>query len=260
MEVKVIQKKGNLRFVLDGVTPAFANAIRRIMISEVPTMAVEKVDFIENTSILFDEVIAHRIGLIPLVFDQKKFTMPGECKCAGKGCSNCQVVFALEKTGPCMVYSGDLKSSNKDVKPTSPKFPLVELLQNQKIKIEAYAKLGIGKDHMKHQAAVVGYQYYPELEVKGDIFKDAAKIEKSCPKGIIKIIGKKVSITKPENCDLCASCEEASNGNLKISGNPNKFIFTVESTSGLEPWDIVEKAAEILGEKGKEFLKQLKGL
>jgi DNA-directed RNA polymerase subunit D len=74
MKVTMSGKKGNeVTFVLQGATPAFANALRRIMISEVPAMAIESVDFHENDSVLFDEVIAHRLGLIPLSFEPGKF-------------------------------------------------------------------------------------------------------------------------------------------------------------------------------------------
>ena len=242
---------------MEDSNPAFANALRRIMISEIPTLAVDRVDFRANNSILFDEIIAHRIGLIPLKCSPEKFTVEEECKCKGKGCVSCQVVLALEKTGPCMVYSGDFKSSNTDVQPMDPRFVIVELLAGQSVKLEAVATLGTGKKHMKYQATNASYQYYPEVEVKGDISKLQTKIENACPKEIIKIIGNKATITKPDSCDLCLSCEEVSGGTLKITGNPSKFIFSVESVSGLEPEYIVKKAAEILGEKGKEFIKEL---
>ena len=131
MKIKILEKKGDkLTFQLDNATPGFANALRRIMITEVPNLAVEWADIHDNNSILFDEVIASRLGLIPLKFDPTKFVSNEECKCGGKGCPLCQVVLALDKDGPGIAYSGDLKSSNKDVKPISPNFPIVELLQN----------------------------------------------------------------------------------------------------------------------------------
>jgi DNA-directed RNA polymerase subunit D len=256
MKVKVLDKKGNkLTFLLESSTPAFANALRRIMISEVPVLAVEWVDIHDNNSILFDEVIASRLGLIPLKFDPNKFNSTEECKCGGKGCPLCQVVFALEKNGPGTAYSGDLKSSNRDVKPISPDFPIVELLKNHNIKLEAVAHVGIGKKHARFQAANAAYQYYPEAVVK-----DAAKAKKAikeCEAGIMAVKGSKVVITDPAKCDLCRSCAEASDGGLEIKGDPTRFIFNVESISGLGPSYIVSKAAEILGEKADQFKKEL---
>ena len=101
MKIKILSRKGDtIRFVAEGITPAFANALRRIMISEIPVLAIEWVDFRENSSILFDEVIAHRLGLLPLKFDPEKMNFTEDCRCEGKGCPSCQVAFSLEKAGP----------------------------------------------------------------------------------------------------------------------------------------------------------------
>jgi DNA-directed RNA polymerase subunit D len=256
MKVKVLKKKGDtLVFVLEDSTPAFANALRRIMISEVPTMAVEWVDFHKNSSILFDEVISHRLGLIPLTFDPKKFKLKESCKCGGKGCALCEVVLSLEKDGPFLVHSGDLKSTNKAVKPTSPNFPIAELLDKQDLKFEAKAQLGTGKQHAKWQAANASYQYYPELEVSKDAKPaELKKAVSECPKGVLQLNGSKLLLKDPINCDLCLKCEQASPG-IKIRANPGMFIFRVETVSGLQPADIVEQAAAILTEKAEDFKK-----
>jgi DNA-directed RNA polymerase subunit D len=256
MKVKILEKKGErIMFLLEGSSPAFANALRRVIISEVPVLAVEWVDIHDNNSILFDEVIATRLGLIPLKFDPSKFNSADECKCGGKGCPLCQVVFALEKTGPGTAYSGDLKSSNREVKPTSPNFPIAELMKNHNIKFEAVAHLGIGKKHARFQAANAAYQYYPEAIVK-DVAK-AKKAVKDCPAGILALKGSKVVITDPAKCDLCRACADASDGGLEIKGDPTRFIFRVESISGLDPSYIITKAAEILGSKAEAFRKEL---
>ena len=258
MKVTMSGKKGSeVTFVLQGATPAFANALRRIMISEIPTMAIETVDFHENDSVLFDEVIAHRLGLIPLSFDPGKFNPRKSCKCGGKGCSLCQVVFAVEKTGPCMVYSSDMKSSNKDVKPTSPSFPIVELLHGQNLKLEATAILGTGQEHARWQAANAAYQYYPEIIIKDP--KEAKKCARNCPKDVLAMKGEKLVLADPEKCDLCKACLEGCEG-IEIKGDPTRFIFRVESISGLKPDYIIAKSAEILEEKAEEFRKELKKL
>lgn len=252
IKIKILSKTNEkCRFLLEDVTPDFANALRRIMISEVPTLAIEYVDFIENTSALFDEIIAHRLGMIPLEFDPKKFNFAEECKCKGKGCSLCEVVFVVNKKGPGVVYSGDLKSSNKDVKPTSPNFPIVELLEGHIVKFEAVARLGIGKNHIKWQAANASYQYLPELKESGENPKRAVSI---CPKGALELKGDKLVFKDPYACDLCKMCEIAG---VKIEGNKTKFIFSVETVSGLKPEYIISKSAEIIQEKAKEFKREL---
>lgn len=261
MKVKIIESKGNkLIFLLEDSTPAFANALRRVMTSEVPTIAIEWVEMRENNSALFDEVIVHRLGLIPIKFDPKKFNFADSCECEGKGCPLCQVVFALESTGSGMVCSGDMKSSNKEVKPTDPNFPIVELLKGHNIKFEAVAKLGIGTKHAKFQAANVAYQYYPELTVaQGASHKDLEKGVKACPKGALSMKGSKPALDA-EICNFSKSCESASGNAIKIEGNPTKFLFRVESVSGLDPEYIAQKAAEILESKAEEFKKELKDI
>jgi DNA-directed RNA polymerase subunit D len=258
LKIRIISKKGEtLKFMLEGATPAFANTLRRIMISEVPTLAIEDVDFHDNSSALFDEVVAHRLGCIPLKFDPKKFNFSEECKCGGKGCPLCQVVFYLEKSGPCVVYSKDLKSSNREVKPTSPDFPIVKLLKGQNIKLEAIAKLGIGRNHAKWQAANASYQYFPMLEIKKG-FKNLKSVVDSCPKGVLAIKNRKLVLVDPFRADECRMAEEVSDGNVIVRSDPTKLLFKVESISGLDPKYILSESANILEGKAKEFMDLVK--
>ena len=187
MKVKVLEKNGKeIKFSVEGITPAFANALRRTMIGEVPVMAIEFVDFKKNDSVLPDEVLANRIGQIPLTFEKKSYDLPKGCKCDGKGCSRCQVELVLKKKGPCVVYSEDLKSKAKDVQPVFERIPIVELFEGEELQFEAIAQLGLGKENSKWQAAVVGYKYDGDNFVfnvesvsgldAGDIITSAAEI------------------------------------------------------------------------------------
>lgn len=140
----------------------YINAIRRLSISEVPTLAIDDVVILENSSVMHDEAIAHRVGLIPLRTDLNRFVMPHDCDCKSTlGCSKCRVLLVLdseanEKTK--VVTSGELLSEDELVKPVSRDIPIIALAPNQKLKFEAYARLGVGKDHAKWQptsAAIV---------------------------------------------------------------------------------------------------------
>lgn len=140
----------------------YINAIRRLSISEVPTLAIDDVVILENSSVMHDEAIAHRVGLIPLRTDLNRFVMPHDCDCKSTlGCSKCRVLLVLdseanEKTK--VVTSGELLSEDDLVKPVSTDIPIIALAPNQKLKFEAYARLGVGKDHAKWQptsAAIV---------------------------------------------------------------------------------------------------------
>jgi DNA-directed RNA polymerase subunit D len=159
MKIQILERnEREMKILIEEINPQFANALRRIMIGEIPILAVDTVDFLQNDSVLYNEVITHRLALIPLVFDPKEFHSRDEHE-GKKACSKCEVVFAIDKKGPSVVYSKDLKSSNDDVKPLYDTIPIVELLEGQKLKLEATAILGFGKVHAKWQAANVGYQY-----------------------------------------------------------------------------------------------------
>jgi DNA-directed RNA polymerase subunit D len=160
MKIEILEKSDlEVKFSIQGITPAFANSLRRIMVSEVPTMAIEWVDFKKNSSALPDELVANRLGQVPLTFDKKVYNLQKGCKCEEKGCSRCQVELVLKKKGPGMVVSGDLKSKDKDVHPVFENIPIVELFENEEMQFEAVAQLGVGREHVKWQAAVVGYKY-----------------------------------------------------------------------------------------------------
>jgi len=144
---------------LKGVDRVYANALRRFVISEVPCMAVDEVVILENSSVLYDEILAHRLGLIPLTTDLKGYVLPQDCDCkTSLGCSKCRVLLVLDAVATDEVktiYSGDLISEDNLVKPKLSNIPLVKLAVNQKIKLEAYAKLGKGRDHAKWQPVTV---------------------------------------------------------------------------------------------------------
>ena len=256
MKIRILSKKGSrLEFLLEDTDPAFVNSLRRIMISEVPTLAVQWADIHENNSALFDEVLSHRLGLIPIKLDPNKYNLSDECQCKGKGCPMCQVVFVLNKKGPGIAVSGDLISSDRKAKPVDPNIPIVELLDGQSVRLEAIGRLGIGTTHAKHQAANASYQYYPRITGKGSS-SDLQKAVKACPKGILSVKGTKISMKDPAKCDLCMRCMENSKG-VEVKGDDTRIIFRVESVSGLEPEHIVAKAAEILQGRAVEFKKKL---
>jgi DNA-directed RNA polymerase subunit D len=163
MSVDVLERTDE-RVVIkfNNISRQYINAIRRIAISEVPTLAVDDVVILENSSVMHDEAVAHRLGLIPLRTELHRFVMPQECDCQSTlGCSKCRVLLvldseAMEKTK--IVTSGELLSEDELVKPVSRDIPIVVLAPSQKLKFEAYARLGVGKDHAKWQptsAAVV---------------------------------------------------------------------------------------------------------
>lgn len=260
MKIKILDKKDSeIRFLVEGIKPYFAAALRRMMIGEIPAMAIEWVDFKKNDSVLNDEIVANRLGQVPLTFDKKSYNLPSECKCEGKGCSRCQVKLILKKKGPGMVYSGDLKSTDKEVKPVFDKIPIVELFEGQSMEFEATAQLGLGKEHAKWQGSVVGYKNQAEITIGRDA-ESKAEYAGVCPVNVFGIESNKLVVKRPLDCILCMQCVEASDGKIKVVPAEDNLVFKVESASGLPPEDVVLDAAEALENKLNEFGKEVKKL
>ena len=149
----VSQDKNRISIKLKGIPIQYANALRRICLNGVPVFAIDSVDIIENSSVLADEGLAHRLALIPLKTDLTRFVEAAKCECKSEtGCSNCRVMLVLDSGDADTtrtVLSNELSSEDEDVKPISDKIPIVELAPGQKVKVEAYARLGRGTEHAK---------------------------------------------------------------------------------------------------------------
>ncbi len=161
VEVKIVEEdEKSIRVQLGDVPLSIANAIRRFTINEVPTMAVEEVLVIENSSAMPNEVLTHRISLIPFISDIDRYVAPEECDCGSKlGCEKCVVRYVLRAEAldePLTVYSGDIipEDPTTTVKPVSPKIPIVKLAPGQRVEMELYVRVGKGRKNAKWQAAI----------------------------------------------------------------------------------------------------------
>lgn len=158
--IKILESSDSrIKVSIKGVDRVYANALRRFAISEVPCMAIDDVVIQQNSSVLYDEILAHRLGLIPLSTDLKGYVLPQDCSCkTDLGCSKCRVLLVLNAVATDEVktiYSGDLRSEDDSVKPYVDNIPIVKLAPDHEIKLEAYAKLGKGRDHAKWQPVSV---------------------------------------------------------------------------------------------------------
>ena len=134
---------------IKGVPLQYANALRRICLNGVPIYAVESIDVLENSSVLADEGVAHRVGLIPLKTD---------LSASKDGNENDKIMLTLDSgvsDETRTILSGELKSQDESVVPTSNDIPIVTLAPGQSIKFEAYARLGKGTEHARWNSANV---------------------------------------------------------------------------------------------------------
>ena len=241
------KEKMDVTFILKGTTPVIANTLRRIMVEEVPVMSIEDVEIVKNNSILYDEIIAHRLGLLPISTDLKSYMLRSECKCEGKGCARCQIQMTLVgKDGT--LYASDIKSKDPKIVPVYGKMPIMKLLKGQDFEAVLTAELGKGKDHSKWAPCHVWYKYKPEIEIDQSKVVDAESLVKSCPKGIFDLKSGKVEVNKNKllECDLCEACIEEGAGSIKLNEKDDEFVFYMESFGQLKVKEILIKAVEML--------------
>jgi len=252
MELKLIQedKKANtMLFSVTGASASHINAIRRSIIDNVPVMAIDEVEFRKNNSILYDEMVAHRLGLVPLSTDLKSYFVQKECKCEGAGCDRCTLKLTLSEKGPKTVIASDIKSLDPKVKPVYGDIPIVKLLKGQDLEFEATAKLGVGKEHAKFAPGLAWYSFMPKITINQ---KNAEAIKDKYPP---QIFGKDGKVIKdlayhPNLVDACAGVDD---GAIKVEYDESTYLFFVESWGQLSCKDIVITALE-------QFTKKLDAL
>lgn len=156
--LEVISKdESKMSVKLKGVPLQYANALRRLCLNGVPVFAIDTVDIIENSSVLPDEGLAHRLGLVPIKTDLARFNEPSKCDCQSEtGCSNCKVMLVLDSGDTettKTILTEELTSEDESIKPVSDKIPIVQLAPGQRVKVECYARLGRGREHAKWNAS-----------------------------------------------------------------------------------------------------------
>lgn len=247
---------------IEGAKPYFVNSLRRIMISELPKLAVNNVVIYDNTSALFDEIISHRLALIPIPTDLSLLTFRDECTCKGKGCPTCTVRYTLSKEGEGIVYSGDLQPEEKSWAIKEDKIPIVELYNDQRLILEVEAVLGCGRDHAKWQPVQApGYKYIPTIEIDKKKIDEVKELIKHLPEGIVELKKDKLEIKDDAKITLLESYLEKEKVDfIKIKRDSNKLIFSFETDGSFTAKEALIESSKILAKKYEEFGKRLKNL
>jgi DNA-directed RNA polymerase subunit D len=252
-EVQFVERgKHDARFVARPITPAFANGIRRAMIADVPTLSIDTVRVIENSSVMFDEQIGLRLGLVPLS------TPPGEFEIGDT------VTLSLDVEGPNTAYSGDLVSADGMVGPADENVPIIDLKQGQRLEIEAEAVLDVGREHAKHQGGVaVGYRHLQRVEAVGDR-SEFGDDEPRILRGVIEEQAAEHAVatngSDPENGALVATetfdndlSKRYPGKDLEVHDVENAFVFDVETDGSFSVDDLVVQAVNSLEDRAVEL-------
>jgi DNA-directed RNA polymerase I and III subunit RPAC1 len=287
IDIKYISER-TANFDLIGIDTSVANAFRRIMISEVPAVAPEYVYIFNNTSVIQDEVLAHRIGLVPLKVDPDQLTwINKDAEEKDKFTDDNTIVLSLDiactknpnaspdSTDPDnlyrnhKVYAKHLKFepqgrqaelfANNPVVPCDPNILLAKLRPGQEISLRVHCILGIGADHAKFSpVSTASYRLLPVIDIKKSVVgKDALEFQTCFPSGVIGINEKGEAFVKDARKDTVSRevlRHEKFDGKVKLGRRRDHFIFNVESTGAMPAEEIFFKSVRILRNKA-EYLR-----
>ena len=258
-KVQIIENSdSSFKAILKNVPVEVANSIRRIIMSEVRTIAIDDVFIFRNDSVLNDDTLAHRLGLIPLKASRKKID-----KLIGSEDEPDYITLILKVSAreePVTVYSGDIKSRDRVVKPLSDKIELVKLAPGQAIEAELWARVGSGSEHAKWSpVSVAVVRGIPKIKIKKDPpAKVAKKIKEICPKNVFTVDGGKLSVDDALKCTLCMLCEKEYPEYVKVSIDESSSLIYFEPIGQLSNREIIEDAFNILIDKLKGFMSAFK--
>jgi len=242
------KKQNKLLFVLHDSEEVFANTIRRLIIGEVPTLAVEDVEIKENSSTLYDEMIALRLGLSPIKTDLKSYNFKHKCKCEGEGCARCELKLTLKGNKKGYVLATDAKSSDPKCE-FAYSMPIVKLIAKQKIELQMTAILGRGKEHAKWASGWAWYYGWPEFKTSSN-----SQLDECTKTGALEKKGSNLTIKNILKWNGATEqiCE---NNNVEVDYSEKDLVFNLESCGQLSCKEILNQTIEILNNKVEEFEK-----
>jgi DNA-directed RNA polymerase subunit D len=273
MKVRLLdQKEDALKVLVEDTEPAFVNALRRVLIADVPKMAIEDVEFhlgpiraedgkeYESVAPLFDEMIAHRLGLVPIPTDLGLYNRREDCPtCHGEGCPSCTIIYSLNKRGPGLVTSADMEPiGDTKLRPKDQGIPIVQLAEGQAILIYATAQLGTGKDHAKWQPTHgVGYAYLSNVKAGSKTVDVLDPSVPFCSAHMLTTSLEEETVELPDDCNLCNKFREAYKvDSVKISSDPTKFVLQFETDGSMTAKEVLLKGLDILAERFGDIASQ----
>lgn len=280
MEISLLEiSNETLEIAVKDVPLPFLNAIRRYALAKVPTYAIDEIMVVVNTSSMYDEILAHRLAMIPLTVEEVRDRIreidPEICeKCSSssrekaieKECERCYVHMTLEaeaEESEITVYSGDIRSEDPLVKPVYNNIPILILAPGQRISLELRARIGRGLEHAKWSPATIAVtRYVANIKIEKELCNLCRKCIEVCPRGVFEIDKDRIKVINTYNCILCKQClQNCPVKAITISHIDNSYILRIESSGSMKPESIVRESVYILLnelDKLERFVKSIK--
>ena len=277
MKVKILKMEDYYAQVeFKDVDYSFVNSIRRSLVSMVPCLALHEIDFhmgslgsyvdeesgdekeYESISAMFNEIIAHRLGMLPIPTDKKTVEAFGNS--VNDDSKQPDIMYSLHKQGPCTVYSGDLEPVNGDDSLIIPEanVPIVKLAEGQAILIYAKAKMGVASTHTKWQCAVAP-RFYQAPTVTVSSGKGSKAVLDAVGKDKFKKKGSNHVITDPviahqalKDLEKLWNDEDAQKA-MEITTKTDHFVFEFETNGAMKAKLALEQALETFNTQCNEF-------
>ncbi|MAG79074.1 DNA-directed RNA polymerase subunit D [Candidatus Pacearchaeota archaeon] len=236
--MKIIEKKPNQIVFSAKIEDSLANSIRRYL-NNIPIIAVDELEIIKNDSPLYDETIAHRVGLIPLKMEKAE---------------KAPIKLKLSANKEGFVNSGELKGKIKSVYEN---IPITFLNKNQELEIVATTKIGKGNEHSKFSPGLMFYRNIVELKIDSNCPKEVID---ACPQNILKSENGKIIVVDNIKCDICEACIEVCSKKKKDSIKiipTDELVITLESFGQLDVNEIFKRSIDELRKDLKDISKKI---
>lgn len=250
MDIKKVYEEGNItKYLIKDTSVNFLNALRRTIITDVPCLAIEEINFYENTGIIFDEMLANRLGLLPIKTDVNSYKKGDKVK------------LVLETEGPCIVTTKDIKCTDPKIEILDKKIYITKLGKEQKLKLEMTAIMESGSKHAKFQPAIVSYNELPYIDNEKSNVKNIKDLVEAAPEGSVEAKAGKLFLLDPYNTKIQNQpVDVLEKYGAKLAYSNNEFVLTIESTGQLTPQELIQGAIKELNERFNEFEENLKKL
>ncbi len=233
---KVYDEKGVSKYLIKGTNHTFLNTLRRTVMTSVPCLAIDEVQIYNNDSVTFDEFLANRLGLLPIKTDVETYKKGDKVK------------LVLEKVGPCIVTSKDIKCTDPKIEILDKKIIITKLGKEESLKLEMTAVMNTGTEHARFQPAIVAYNQLAEID--NETVKDAKKIVEEMPKGSVELKAGKLFLADPYNIiTQNHPLDILRKHNVNVNYSETDFVLTIETTGQLTSKEVLDSAVKALIEK-----------